>query len=172
MEEEYPPEYGPKWSDQRVERMLGALVCAVVGLLLALIVTVFVHGWPSFAHNGLAWFGAGGNVDDQLNAIYLSGQTGADYVYTFHAWPLIWSTILITGGAVLHRPLLRALRLRLHRRVRARVDEQHPAAGGPLPGQRALGDLRPARGRSSSSRSSATTWSPSRRRPRSPASSR
>ena len=25
------PEYGPKWSDQRVERMLGALVCAVVG---------------------------------------------------------------------------------------------------------------------------------------------
>ena len=86
--------------------MLGALVCAVVGLLLALIVTVFVRAWPSFAHNGLAWFGAGGNVDDQLNAIFLSGQTGADYVYTFHAWPLIWSTILITGGAVLHRPLL------------------------------------------------------------------
>ena len=68
-----PPEYGPKWSDQRVERMLGALVCAVVGLLLAMIVTVFVRAWPSFAHNGLAWFGAGGNVDDQLNAIFLSG---------------------------------------------------------------------------------------------------
>ena len=50
MEEEYLPEYGPKWSDRRVERMLGALVCAVVGLLLALIVTVFVRAWPSFAH--------------------------------------------------------------------------------------------------------------------------
>jgi ABC-type phosphate transport system permease subunit len=81
--------------------MLGALVCAVVALLLALIVTVVVHAWPSFAHNGLAWFGPGGNVDDQLNEISLSGQTGAGYVWTFHAWPLIWSTILITGGAVL-----------------------------------------------------------------------
>ncbi len=98
--EELSPEYGPRWPDQRVEQMLGALVCAVVVLLLALIITVFVHAWPSFAHNGLAWFGPGGNVDDQLNEISLSGQTGAGYIYTFHAWPLIWSTILITGGAV------------------------------------------------------------------------
>ncbi len=81
--------------------MRGALVCAVVGLLLAMIVTVFVRAWPSFAHNGLAWFGSGGNVEEQLNQIYLSGLSGADYVYTFHAWPLIWSTLLITGGAVL-----------------------------------------------------------------------
>jgi len=100
LNEECPPEYGPKWSDQRVERMLGVLVCTVVGLLLAMIVTVLVHAWPSFAHNGLSWFGAGGDVDDQLNAISLSGQSGAEYIYTFHAWPLIWSTILITGGAV------------------------------------------------------------------------
>jgi ABC-type phosphate transport system permease subunit len=81
--------------------MLGALVCFVVGLLLALIVTVFVKAWPSFAHNGLAWFGAGGSVEEQLNQIYLSGLEGANYVYTFHAWTLIWSTLLITGGAVL-----------------------------------------------------------------------
>jgi ABC-type phosphate transport system permease subunit len=101
MEEQYPPEYGPKWSDQRAERMLGALVCAVVGLLLALIITVFVKAWPSFSHNGLAWFGAGGSVEEQLNQIYLSGLSGAHYVYTFHAWQLIWSTLLITGGAVL-----------------------------------------------------------------------
>jgi phosphate transport system permease protein len=100
MEEEYLPEYGPKWSDQRAERLLGALVCAVVGLLLAMIVTVFVRAWPSFAHNGLAWFGAGGSVEEQLNQIYLSGLSGADYVYTFHGWQLIWSTLLITGGAV------------------------------------------------------------------------
>ena len=101
MEEEYLSEYGPKWSDQRAGRMLGALVCAVVGLLLAMIVTVLVRAWPSFSHDGLAWFGAGGSVEDQLNAISLSAQTGAEYVYTFHAWPLIWSTILITGGAVI-----------------------------------------------------------------------
>ena len=101
MEEQYPSEYGPKWSDQRAERLLGALVCAVVGLLLALIVTVFVKAWPSFAHNGLAWFGSGGSVEEQLNQIYLSGLSGANYVYTFHGWQLIWSTLLITGGAVL-----------------------------------------------------------------------
>ena len=95
-----PPEYGPKWSDQRVERTLGALVCGVVALLLALIVTVFVHAWPSFSHNGLAWFGSQGSVEDQLNEISLSGQADGHYVYTFHAWPLIWSTILITFGAV------------------------------------------------------------------------
>jgi phosphate transport system permease protein len=100
LEEQHPQEYGPKWSDQRVERMLGALVIGVVALLLAMIVVVFVRAWPSFSHNGLAWFGPGGNVDDQLNAIFLSGQAGLDYVYTFHGWPLIWSTILITGGAV------------------------------------------------------------------------
>ena len=100
MDEELTQEYGPKWSDQRVERMLGALVCAVVALLLALIVTVFVHAWPSFSHNGLAWFSSSGSVEDQLNAISLSAQTSGEYVYTFHAWPLIWSTILITGGAV------------------------------------------------------------------------
>jgi phosphate transport system permease protein len=96
-----PQEYGPRWSDQRVERMLGALVCGVVALLLALIVTVFLHAWPSFAHNGLAWFGSDGSVEDQLNAISLSAQTSGEYVYTFHAWPLIWSTMLITGAAVL-----------------------------------------------------------------------
>jgi ABC-type phosphate transport system permease subunit len=101
LDEDLTPEYGPRWSDQRVERMLGVLVCAVVGLLLAMIVIVFLKGWPSFSHNGLAWFGSGGSVDDQLNEIFLSGQAGAAYVYTFHAWPLIWSTLLITGGAVL-----------------------------------------------------------------------
>jgi ABC-type phosphate transport system permease subunit len=100
LDEELTTQYGPKWSDQRVERMLGALVCGVVALLLALIVTVFVHAWPSFSHNGLSWFSASGDVEEQLNAISLSAQTSGEYVYTFHAWPLLWSTLLITGGAV------------------------------------------------------------------------
>jgi phosphate transport system permease protein len=100
MEEEHLPEYGPRWSDQRAERMLGALVCTVVALLLAMIATVAVRAWPSFAHNGLGWFGSGGNVDEQLNLIYLSGLGSEVDVYTFHAWQLIWSTLLITGGAV------------------------------------------------------------------------
>jgi phosphate ABC transporter permease protein PstC len=101
LEEQYSSEYGPSWPDQRVERMLGALVVFIVGLLLALITVVFIRAWPSFSHNGLAWFSSSGSVEDQLNTISLSAETGAHYVYTFHAWPLIWSTILITGGAVL-----------------------------------------------------------------------
>jgi phosphate transport system permease protein len=100
LEEELQPEYGPKWSDQRVERLLGALVVFVVALLLALIVVVLVNGWPSFAHNGLSWFTPGGNVDNELNEISQSAESGAGYIYTFHTWPLIWSTILIAGGSV------------------------------------------------------------------------
>jgi phosphate transport system permease protein len=100
LEEELQPEYGPKWSDQRVERLLGALVVFVVALLLALIVVVLVNGWPSFAHNGLSWFTSGGDVDNELNEISQSAESGAGYVYTFHAWPLIWSTILIAGSSV------------------------------------------------------------------------
>jgi ABC-type phosphate transport system permease subunit len=81
--------------------MLGALVVAVVGLLVAMIVFVFVRGWPSFSHNGLSWFTAGGSVDNQLQDIFQSGETpGALPDYTLHAWPLIWSTMLVTGISV------------------------------------------------------------------------
>jgi phosphate transport system permease protein len=101
-EEEYLAEDIPRWTDRRVELMLGALVVSVIGLLIAMIVFVLVAGWPSFAENGLSWFGTGGRVDDQINAIYLSGGLGnpAEYIWEFRAWPLIWSTIIITGFAV------------------------------------------------------------------------
>jgi phosphate transport system permease protein len=90
----------PRVSDARVERWLGAVVVGFVGLLIAVMAVVLYHGWPSFAHNGLAWFSSGGSVDEQFRAIDLSGQAGSHYVWTFHAWPLLWSTFLITGGAV------------------------------------------------------------------------
>jgi phosphate transport system permease protein len=91
----------PRWSDRRAELMLGALVVAVIGLLIAMIVFVVIRGWPSFAYNGVAWFSAGGSVDDQYSRIFQSGETpGAAPDYTFHAWPLLWSTFLITAGAV------------------------------------------------------------------------
>src|ERR1700722_17397689 len=91
----------PSWSDdQRAEFSLGALVCVVVGLLLAMLVFVFWHAWPSFQHNGLSWFAPGGNVDHQIQAIFTSGDLKGSFQYLFRAWPLIWATILITGGAV------------------------------------------------------------------------
>jgi phosphate transport system permease protein len=98
-----PPQFEQRlhwWSDKRAELTLGALVCAVLFGVAAMLAFVIVQGWPSFAHNGLAWFGSGGSVDQQLKNMFSSSETGGRYVYTFHAWPLIWSTLLIVGGAV------------------------------------------------------------------------
>jgi phosphate ABC transporter permease protein PstC len=73
----------------------------VIVLLLAMVVFIVAQAWPSFAHNGLHWFGSGGNVDQQLESIFNSTSYLHKAVYTFHAWPLIWSTILTTAGAVI-----------------------------------------------------------------------
>jgi phosphate transport system permease protein len=88
-------------TDQRAEVALGALASAVLLLIAFMIVFVFSKAWPSFAHNGLAWFGGGGNVDEQLTNIFNSPADPNDYVYTFHAWPLLYATALITGASVL-----------------------------------------------------------------------
>ena len=61
--------------DQRAELWLGALVCVVVGAAAGdARASSSREAWPSFAHNGLSWFGPGGNVDNQLQAISNSGQ--------------------------------------------------------------------------------------------------
>jgi ABC-type phosphate transport system permease subunit len=91
---------GGRLSDRRAELMLGALVCGVLLLVLALVVFVFHEAWPSFAHNGLRWFGAGGNPDQQIQAIFSSAELLQRPVYTFHAWPIVWGTLLCTVGAV------------------------------------------------------------------------
>jgi phosphate ABC transporter permease protein PstC len=89
------------WSDDRVEKILGAVACLVLVLIAGMIVFVFAKAWPSFAHNGLAWFGSGGDVDLQLEDIFNSPADPADYVYKLRAWPLIWGTVVVTAGAVL-----------------------------------------------------------------------
>ena len=86
--------------DQRAELWLGALVCGVVVVLVAMVVFIISEAWPSFAHNGLSWFGSGGSVDDQLTKIFNAGYYQGHEQYAFHAWPLIWSTVLTTVGAV------------------------------------------------------------------------
>ncbi len=88
-------------TDRRVELTLGALASFILVLIAGMIVFVFAKAWPSFAHNGLAWFGAGGNVDSQLGEIFNSPANPAAYQYTLHAWPLLYATLLTTGGAVL-----------------------------------------------------------------------
>jgi ABC-type phosphate transport system permease subunit len=85
---------------KRAELMLGALVAVVLAIVVAMLVFVFREAWPSFSHNGLHWFGGGGEVDRQIQAIFTSGDLRQRPVYVFHAWPLLWSTLLITGAAV------------------------------------------------------------------------
>ncbi len=96
-------------TDQRAEIVLGALASAVLLLIAFMIVFVFAKAWPSFADNGLAWFGAGGNVDEQLTNIFNSPADPSDYVYTFHAWPLLYATALITGLSVLFATVISLL---------------------------------------------------------------
>jgi phosphate transport system permease protein len=89
------------WTDARVERILGAVACIVLALIAGMIVFVFEKAWPSFAHNGLAWFGGGGDVDRQLEDIFNSPANPSHYVYTLHAWPLLWGTAVVTALAVI-----------------------------------------------------------------------
>jgi phosphate transport system permease protein len=86
--------------DQRAELGLGALVCLVVAVLVAMLLFILKEAWPSFAHNGLAWFGPGGNADTQIQAIFTSSDLNKAPHFLIRAWPLIWSTILTTAGAV------------------------------------------------------------------------
>jgi phosphate transport system permease protein len=86
--------------DRRAELGLGALVCLVVFVLLAMLVFILKEAWPSFAHNGLSWFGTGGDADTQIQKIFTSGDLRQAPQYHFRAWPIIWSTILTTVGSV------------------------------------------------------------------------
>jgi phosphate transport system permease protein len=86
------------WPDRRAEGLLGASACLVLLAIVLMLGFVLANGWPSFEHNGFSWFTNGDtnrNIDDMLQ----SG--GGRKIYTFHAWPLIWATILTTLGAVI-----------------------------------------------------------------------
>jgi phosphate transport system permease protein len=88
-------------TDQRVERTLGALAIVVLVFIVAMLATVLIKAWPSFSHNGLSWFGPGGNVDSQIRAMAESKPLPGHSIYYFRAWPLIWGTLLTTVFAVL-----------------------------------------------------------------------
>jgi phosphate transport system permease protein len=72
----------------------------VLVLIGVMVVTVFVKAWPSFAHNGLSWFGSGGDVDSQLRAMEQATPLPGHAPDYFRAWPLIWGTVLTAVLAV------------------------------------------------------------------------
>src|SRR6478672_13396506 len=86
--------------DQRAERTLGALAIALLALIGAMVVIVFVNAWPSFHSNGLSWFGPGGNVDTQLRAMQESTPLPGHSIEYFRGWPLLWGTLVTTLLAV------------------------------------------------------------------------
>ncbi|HTU31332.1 MAG TPA: ABC transporter permease subunit [Solirubrobacteraceae bacterium] len=87
--------------DKRAELGLGALVCLVVFVLLAMLAFVLKEAWPAFAHNGLSmFFGSGGNADQQLQTIFTAGSENHASNLFLRAWPIVWSTMLTTGGSV------------------------------------------------------------------------
>ncbi len=89
-------------AERRAELGLGAVAVGVLAFVVAMLVTVAVKAWPSFAHNGYyEWFFPGGDVGVQLKAIINSPADPARYVYHLRAWPLIWDTLLTTGFAVI-----------------------------------------------------------------------
>jgi phosphate transport system permease protein len=91
---------GPRhglWSDRVVGTVLAATACLVLGLIAGVVGYVFDQAWPSFEANGLRWFGSGGDVNIQLQDIFSSAPP---FEYELNAWPLLWGTVLSSGGAV------------------------------------------------------------------------
>ncbi|HEX3692407.1 MAG TPA: phosphate ABC transporter permease subunit PstC [Solirubrobacteraceae bacterium] len=87
--------------DRRAELTLGAFAVGVLVVIAAMVVTVAIKAWPSFSHNGLAWFGSGAEPDASMRAMRDSTPLPGHSIYYFRAWPLIWGTIVTTLPAVL-----------------------------------------------------------------------
>jgi phosphate transport system permease protein len=107
------PSTARRWalsSERRAELALAAVAVGVLAFVVAMLVTVFVKAWPSFAHNGyIKWFFPGGDTEEQLRQIVNSPTDPAHYDYHFRAWPLLWDTILTTGIAVIFGLMLSLL---------------------------------------------------------------
>jgi phosphate ABC transporter permease protein PstC len=89
------------WSDDRAERVLGAVACLTAIAIVLMVVFVAERAWPTFSHDGLAWLGGGGSLDSQVNAMVNTSAHPPASVYFLRAWPLIYGTLLTAGFAVI-----------------------------------------------------------------------
>jgi ABC-type phosphate transport system permease subunit len=89
------------WSDHRAEQLLGAVACLLAVGIILMVVFIVRGAWPTFSHQGLSWLGSGGDLDSQVGAMVNTSAHPAAAAYAFHAWPLIWGTLLTAGFAVL-----------------------------------------------------------------------
>ncbi|HXD55218.1 MAG TPA: ABC transporter permease subunit [Solirubrobacteraceae bacterium] len=89
------------WSDRRAELTLGAVSLLVGVAVVAMIAFVAVQAWPTLRHNGLSFFGSGGDLKEQFETMQNAGPHPPASAYHFRAWPLIWGTLIVTAPAVL-----------------------------------------------------------------------
>jgi phosphate transport system permease protein len=88
------------WPDDRAERTLGAVSLILCAVVIAMVVFVAVKAWPTFEHDGLSWIGPGGNLKDQFEAMQATGAHPPASAFRFHAWPIVYGTLLTTALAV------------------------------------------------------------------------
>ncbi len=89
------------WSDNRAERVLGAVACLTAVAIVVMVAFVAQRAWPTFSHQGLSWLGPGGNLDSQVNAMLSTTAHPPASAYHVRVWPLIWGTLLTAGFAVI-----------------------------------------------------------------------
>ena len=89
------------WSDDRAERVLGAVACLVAVAIVLMVVFVAQRAWPTFSHEGLSWLGPGGNLDTQVSSMVNTSAHPPASAYQLRAWPLIYGTLLTAVFAVL-----------------------------------------------------------------------
>jgi ABC-type phosphate transport system permease subunit len=89
------------WSDDRAERLLGAIACLAAIAIALMVVFVAQRAWPTFKHEGLSWLGPGGNVDNQIGSMVNTSANPPASAYYLRAWPLIYGTLLSSGLAVI-----------------------------------------------------------------------
>jgi ABC-type phosphate transport system permease subunit len=88
------------WTDHRAERTLGAVSLLVCVLVVAMVVFVGIHAWPTFQHNGLSWLGSGSDLGRQIADQQNTTQHPPPSAYHLRAWPVIYGTLLTTAVAV------------------------------------------------------------------------
>jgi phosphate transport system permease protein len=88
------------WSDRRAELTLGVASSLVGVVVVAMVVFVGIHAWPTFEHNGLSWLGPGGSLENQITNMQATSVHPPASAYHLNAWPLVYGTLLTTFVSV------------------------------------------------------------------------
>ena len=88
------------WPDHRAEHTLGAVSLLVGVVVIAMVVFVAIHAWPTFQHNGLSWLGPGGSITSQVATMQATSAHPPASAYHLNAWPIVYGTLLTTVAAV------------------------------------------------------------------------